>query len=140
MTDCTAIGVDQVMDVNELSGFDMDLASTYADAWSDELVGQLGKRTRALQWRSTKWIKPSEWAEQMTAICPTYNRFSAAKVGVWLAQFSNIEVQPAREYSVCLYLKGSPETLATILKQAPEAVFADEADMEKDGTLRLWWD
>lgn len=145
----------------EAAALDMDLAKTYADAWSDTLIGKLapkfltpkalgtvlrdkwidvmGYETRSLQWRSARWMKPAEWAQQMKAICPEYNGFHAGKVGSWLSRFSGVEVQPAREYSVCLYIKGKPEELTEIMGQAKQAR-ADEIDMQDDGTLRLWWD
>jgi hypothetical protein len=146
----------------EAAALDMDLAKTYADAWSDELVGKfapkfippeklgvalrdqwfdlVGANTRSLQWRSAKWMKPAEWAGQMKTVCPEYNGFHAGKVGSWLSRFGGVEVQPAREYSVCVYLKGDPKELATIERQAKQAIHADEVDMQQDGTLRLWWD
>ncbi len=145
----------------EAASLDMDLAKTYCDAWSPTLIGKLapkflspkalgdvlrdkwfdavGAETRSLQWRSARWMKPAEWAQQMKTVCPEYNGFHAGKVGSWLSRFSGVEVQPAREYSVCLYIKGDPEELAQIAGQAKQ-VRADEVDMQDDGTLRLWWD
>lgn len=144
----------------QAAALDMDLAKTYADAWSSMLIGKLasqflkpkdlgdairdkwfdvvGAEVRSLQWRSSKWIKPAEWAEQMKQVCPEYNQFHAGKVGAWLSRFSGVEVQPAREYSVCVYIKGNPEELSQIASQAKQAR-AGESDMQNDGTLRLWW-
>jgi hypothetical protein len=145
----------------EAAALDMDLARTFVDAWSNLLIGKMAPKflapqalgdalrdqwfdavaaeTRSLQWRSSKWLKPAEWAAQMKAICPEYNNFHAGKVGAWLSKFSGVEVQPAREYSVCIYLKGDPDELSQIETQA-KRFRADEVNMQDDGTLRLWWD
>jgi len=145
----------------EAGSLDMDLAKTYADAWSPTLIGklapkfvspaklgdvlqpiwfdQVGSGIRSLQWRSSRWMKAADWGQQMKMICPEYNGFHAGKVGTWLSHF-DVEVQPAREHSVCIYIKGAPESLATIENMAKRAVHADEVDLQDDGTLRLWWD
>jgi hypothetical protein len=72
----------------------------------------------------------------------TYNGFKAATVARWLKKWDGIEVQPAREYSVALYIKGptAPYVLAAMLKAAKRGTKADEAAIQADGTLRLWWD
>jgi hypothetical protein len=141
---------------------DMDLAKTYADAWSNDLIGRLAPRfippaklgevlrgqwfdlvgvhARSLEWRSSQWMTPASWAAQMELVCPEYNMFHAGKVGAWLSLLPGVEVQPAREHSVCLYLRGSPEDLAKVEWQAKKVIHADVVDMQVDGTLRLWWD
>ena len=138
------------------------MAKAFADSWSSSLIGKLapkfippaklgealrdqwfelvGVDVRSLQWRSSKWMKPAEWAEQMKTICPEYNAFHAGKVGAFLSRFNGVELQPAREYSVCVYLKGDSAELSQIETQAKRAMHASEVDMQEDGTLRLWWD
>lgn len=149
-------------DRREAAALDMDMAKAYADAWSSALVGKLapkfippvklgellraqwfdlvGAVARNLEWRCSRWMSPGECGAQFAAICPEYNQFHASKVCAWLSQFPGVEVQPAREHSVTLYLKGKPEELAQIEHQARGLIHADEVDMQMDGTLRLWWD
>jgi hypothetical protein len=144
------------------AAMDLDLAKAYADAWSDGLIGkyapkyikpaklgemlrdhwmnEVGMSIRNLQFRSSKWMAPGEWATQMKLLCPEYNGFHAGKVGAWLGRYPGVEVQPAREYSVCLYLKGDPDSLSKISSEASRVGRADESDFQGDGTLRLWWD
>jgi hypothetical protein len=44
----------------------------------------------------------------------------------------DVKVQFAREYSPCIYVKGS--------KPSKSALKADELGKEPDGTFRVWWD
>lgn len=150
------------------SAVDTDLAKAYADAWSPGLIAKYGPKyikpatlgelirehwmdevamdIRNLQFRSSNWMTPAEWASQMKVICPEYNEFHAGKVGAWLSRYPGVEVQPAREYSVCLYLKsradqkGDPASLGQIASEATRVGRASESDFQGDGTLRLWWD
>lgn len=70
----------------------------------------------------------------------TYNEFKAATVAKWLKKWAGkIEVQPAREYSVALYIKGDAEVLKD-MEDTAARVKADEIAIQSDGTLRLWWD
>lgn len=142
---------------------DMELAKAFADAWSaatqvkfaakvvppEMLSGVIaanwldGERLaydlRDLHFRSSKWMSPAEWAQQMKVCCPSYNSFSANKVSRWLAAFGGIEVQPARELSPCLYVKGDEATLKSMQAMAKQMANADEANID-GGVLRLWWD
>jgi hypothetical protein len=142
---------------------DLDLAKVFADAWPaatqikfgakvvpPELLANVitsnwldGERVaydlRNLHFRSSTWMSPVEWTQQMKVCCPSYNSFSANKVGRWLAAFGGIEVQAARELSPCLYVKGDESTLKSMVAMAKKMAGADEADID-GGVLRLWWD
>jgi hypothetical protein len=144
------------------AALDTGLAKAYADAWSPALIGknapkyigaahlgemlwdhwvhEVAMKVRTLQYRSSSWMAPSELAAQMALLCPEYNSFHAGKVCAFLARFPGVEVQPAREYSVCLYVKGDPDPLQKIASAAKAFVHADEVDYQDDGSLRLWWD
>ena len=129
---------------------DPNFALAYVDAWSDRAASEF----RDLDWRGSEWMTPAEWTEQAELIVPGYNVFDAREVGRWLQRFSGIKVQPAREGSVALYVKGSRATLEKMKELAryrhefpgggPEesealGAEADEASIQ-DGELRLWWD
>jgi len=111
-------------------------ARNLVDAYSEDY------EVRDLNYRDRAWMSPGQWQKvMMEALAWTggdYNAFNARKVGNWLKGFKGIKVQGAREYSVAVYIKGDQETLETIKDEAWGD--ADEADFERDGTLRLWWD
>jgi hypothetical protein len=122
------------------------LVRVYADAWDPHKIvalwDELGLQyeLRKLQYRSGKWTNPASWGKIMKVVCPGYNEFSAAGTASWLGRFKGISVQAAREYSVCVYIKGDPEVLQQMAADAKAAVKASEVNIQEDGTLRLWWD
>jgi hypothetical protein len=71
----------------------------------------------------------------------SYNEFEVNNVYKILKPFaSKIEIAPAREYSVAMYIKADEGTLQKILK-LQKKLKADEAAIdEESGDLRLWWD
>jgi len=121
------------------------LAKAYADAWNPSKVVaifddlDLASELRSLQYRSGKWETPAAWGKVMAVVCPHYNDFDAAKVATWLKGFKGIEVQAAREYSVCLYVRGKLDVLGHVEGDA-HLVKAQEHSRQPDGTVRLWWD
>ena len=121
------------------------LAKAYADAWSPSKVValfeelELQYELRSLTYRSSKWTTPAAWGKVMAVVCPAYNEFRATRVATWLGGFKGIEVQAARENSPALYVKGPEDVLQEMLK-AVKSVKANEAVIESNGTLRLWWD
>jgi hypothetical protein len=129
--------------------FDMEFVAAYADTWDEGFAEELRsskwgeiaeQMKRNLDWRGKRWMTPSEWEEQAAEIVPGYNDFDPHVVGEWLSGFSGIMVQPAREASVALYVKGPRATLEKMKRRAGSEASADEADIQEDGELRLWWD
>ena len=124
-----------------------DLPKVYADASAmtdadlDKAMGN-----RKLMWRSNQWVSLTAWHKAMKGAVPFgYNDFDADKVFRWLKKYAgkgNLELQAAREYSPALYIKSDdPDLLAQIEKSGRRGGGgADESDIRKDGTLRLWWD
>ena len=146
---------------------DMELAKAYADSWPPATIGKLALKIlstkdfarvlgkmdldawfgivepiRNLKWRSSQWMSPQDWIAQMKVVCPSYNEFKPSRVAKLLLDpnAKGIEVQPAREGSVCVYIKGEPEILDWIKVYSDTIAKADEAHIQGDGTLRLWWD
>lgn len=169
--------LEEAKKAGKLSPASIAMAQAYGDAWDDDVYGkyvlqvvpdamdQLLKDAdvqqklksmveRKLNWRGTEWVSPAEWAGAAKLFVPGYNAFDAAAVGKWLAKFTGIRVQAAREASVALYVQGDAETLAAMAKDAEGAVSADEISFEAPGAssgklnkpyeagdeLRLWWD
>jgi len=127
-------------------GLDVEFAEAYSDAWAPEFEREFMKTFnlsslpgRDLDWRGSRWMTPADWTDHAIGIVPSYNEFDPKRVGAWLSTFSGIKVQPAREMSVALYIKGPRATLERMRDEAERAVVADEADVRR-GELRLWWD
>jgi hypothetical protein len=115
---------------------------TYA-AYSDTSPAPKGTKLD-LDFRSGDWIPVSAWHDIMEKATPEgYNNFHAPQVAKILHAIEKefgerLEVQPAREYSVAVYVRGSQEALRKLLKK----VRADEKDMVSydPPEVRLWWD
>ena len=145
------------------ASIDMDFAKAYCDSWSKTLIGKLGPKMvspkvlaellekdwfnsvavelRDLKYRSSKWMPPAEYIAQMKVICPGYNEFTVRRLAklILAPEAAGIQLQPAREYSVCIYIKGPPEALTWLQANAQPIALADEVHLQGD-ELRLWWD
>ena len=119
--------------------------NAYSDAQDDN------HSDRTLMFRATKWMSVKQWTALMVNAVPNgYNDFNAKKVGRWLAAIERkvgagpLQMQPAREYSVCAYIRGPRETLEAIIKSGKRGGGrTDEAwwTRGKEGEeVRLWWD
>lgn len=105
--------------------------------WEEDVAPNV----RTLVYRSKNWVSPAAWLEMMKEICPRYNGFTATRVARFLLapEAHGVTVQGAREYSPALYVEGPPEALEWLVANK-DRMYADDADIQKDGTLRLWWD
>ncbi len=116
-----------------------ETARAYADC---TIGGKEGGKLRNLNFRASAPLRLLEWMECMKRATPEgYNQFNAVRVGRVLAQLGvslDAVFIPAREYSVCVYVRADGWLLQHILNNAA-ALQADEADIV-DGELRLWWD
>ena len=81
-------------------------------------------------WRETNFVKKADAVKLVKAGMPEgYNEFNAEV----LAKLpDDAQIQFAREYSPCIYVKGT--------KPSKAALKADEISKEDDGTFRVWWD
>jgi hypothetical protein len=87
-------------------------------------------------------MSPSDYVKLMTDVCPRYNDFWVKRIAKAFADpdAKGLMVQPAREMSPCLYVKGPDEVLDWLrMIMAEDVMKADEADIQ-GGVLRLWWD
>jgi hypothetical protein len=81
-------------------------------------------------WRETNFVKKADAVKLVKAGMPEgYNEFNAEV----LAKLpDDAQIQFAREYSPCIYVKGT--------KPNKSALKADEVSKEPDGMFRVWWD
>lgn len=91
----------------------------FRDANHDAKEGEFDARSneRNLQFLSPAKMTPSEATVIMKKAAPTYNEFSAAKVGKILEKFPNVRVQVGREYSPVMYIHGSNKDLMEIAQK-----------------------
>jgi hypothetical protein len=106
--------------------------------------------SRKMKFRGKTWMQPRAWQALMTQATPGgYNAFNAKRVLKWLDNLQRksgisgqLEIQPAREYSVAAYIRGPRELLELIIQKAKRSSI-DEAGWAqgKEGEeVRLWWD
>jgi len=131
------VEIREAFDEGRLDDEDMALLNAYGDSLAVEGYGP-----RNLRWRSSKWYSPKDLGEVWTLGYKDgmfgYNQFDVEEVMPWLEGWG-VEVQPAREGSVAMYVRGDRDTLEGMEAEAYEVANADEAWMRGDD-LRLWWD
>jgi hypothetical protein len=124
-------------------------------AYRDGVMFALGDPLPVESWRQLMVAALSDPTD--ANMRPTYNNFDPVRVADKLARFQ-ITIQPAREYSVAVYIRGDADALATIARMAKRWLLADEvhacerlrvpdSDYPQRGqsrhaadVLRLWWD
>jgi len=119
-------------------------ATAYADAVIPDMTDdqwQEASKVRNLLWRGER-MPLTEAAILYEAIVDGYNEFKPLMLTELKSVFDGkgIEVTPAREHSVCVYLWIPDEIKAEVLIWIVNNWNADEMDMQKDGSLRVWWD
>lgn len=129
----------------------------YADAVIHKMTGeqqQTASKLRQLQWHGER-VPLAEAAEMYASICDGYNEFEADMLARLLKAYpdAGIEVTPAREYSVVIYLYIPTEQQQIIKTWIDVNLQPKEIDLvtnftclqdgeaELDGeALRIWWD
>ena len=115
-----------------------EIAMAYADCWLDEDI-ETKLSLRNLHFRSDAWLEAESCHFLMTDIVPEYNEFDADRVFNELSGL-DIQIQIARESSVCIYVKGNEVSLKNIERKGRKLLNAQECWRQDDGTLRIWWD
>ena len=129
----------------------------YADAVIHDMTDEqweAASKQRQLNWHGER-MPLSEAAELYSTICDGYNKFRPEMFGMLQTEFpdAGIEVTPAREFSVAIYLH-IPDAFKDRVKSfVLKHLSADEVDTvtrftclqpgeaELDGeALRIWWD
>lgn len=88
-------------------------------------------RDRNLQFNSGEWVSPATAMEILQEAIPNgYNEFHPDLLQAFP---DDALVCIAREYSVCLYVKGNA-------LPSKQSIIADEQDVQDDGSVRYWWD
>jgi hypothetical protein len=101
----------------------------YADIARDPKKYKL----RELMWKSDKWVTPDQARDALYFI-KEYNYFKGKKF-YEACEGKDVELKLAREYSVCMYLKGNKSDIEQIRRKTRP----DEFSWEK-GVARMWWD
>lgn len=119
----------------------------YADAVAPcltEAAWEEAAKKRTLEWRSERRIPLQDAAVCYAQIVDGYNEFQPNMISDLHAAFADcgIEVTPAREYSVGVYLHVPDKPgLRKRVERFVRANFqADVVSWEDTGTLYIWWD
>jgi hypothetical protein len=102
-------------------------------------IGEAIYKYRNLDWRSDEWFSVTDTISLFKDYCPEYNEFQCGNLGVLSELGEDVMIQPAREGSVCIYIKGAHVVEATV-RALQMQLMADEVNMQPDNTVRVWWD
>lgn len=132
---------------NDAASIIMEFRTVYADAVTECLADaawEKAARERTLEWRSDSRIPLQDAAVCYASIVEGYNEFRPYMIAHLGAVFADcdIEVTPAREFSVAVYLHvpDKPGLRTRVEAFAQSNVQADVVSWQDDGTLRVWWD
>ena len=124
-----------------------EFKAVYADAVTECLTDaawEEAAQERTLEWRSDRRISLQDAAICYASIVEGYNEFRPFMIAHLGAVFADcdIEVTPAREFSVAVYLHvPNKPGLRTRVEAFVQSNFrADVVSWQDDGTLRIWWD
>lgn len=134
-----------------ITGMD-EFCTAYADAVIADMTDEqqtVASGQRNLSWKGDR-MPLAEAAELYAKICNGYNEFEPGMLRALDVQFggSGIEVTPARESSVAVYLhipdNGVPGLRGSVRQWIEKNWNADEIDWwdtdNMKGSLRVWWD
>ena len=133
--------------VEDVASIIKEFKTVYADAVAPcltEAVWQEVAARRQLEWRSNRRIPLQDAALCYAAIVEGYNEFQPSMIAHLGAVFADrgIEVTPAREFSVAVYLHVPDKPgLRERVEEFVQANFqADVVSWQDGGTLRVGWD
>ncbi len=121
----------------------MTITTVFADScmpanWT-EADWQEASKVRQLRWRGDR-MTLAEAAKAFSEFTDGYNEFNYTLLEKLDAAFpGEIEITPARESSVAVYLHIPDNLKERVEHFVAEHFSADEVDFE-DGLLRIWWD
>lgn len=124
-----------------------DFRKTYADAVNADMTDeqwQEAARVRRLTWQSRHRLSLADAVKCYGQMAINYNEFHAGLIQALHCAFrcDGIEVTPAREYSVAVYLHvpAVGDLRQRVETFARERFNADNVGWTDEGTLRVWWD
>ena len=133
--------------VRDVANIIAEFKTVYADAVAPcltEAVWQEVSARRRLEWRGDRRIPLQDAAVCYAQILHGYNAFQPDMIAGLHGAFADcgIEVTPAREYSVAVYLHVPDKPgLRKRVERFVRANFdADVVSWQDGGTLRVWWD
>jgi hypothetical protein len=97
---------------------------------------------RNLKFKSGVWLDPQDCYSIMSkAVSEGYNAYNSDVLKQVLDYFGDqAKYKIAREGSVCLYVKTLNELCINRMFTFINDCFIDEVHLQKDSTIRLWWD
>ena len=113
-----------------------EVQQAYFDCWIEDEEWDKLEPYRDLDWKSETFYTVEEAFKLFASAVPGYNAFSPDLINRISELFLNPKVAPAREGSVCVYIKGKPKVSFGIIR---DALSADECD-DYAGETRVWWD
>jgi hypothetical protein len=124
-----------------------EFRTTYADsldAHMSQAQWWRAEKVRRLNWQSPHRIALADAVRCYVQIDGGYNEFDPTMIGDLHDAFRDdgIQVTPAREYSVAIYLH-VPDVVGLRLRVelfVRTHFRADEVSWQDEGTLRCWWD
>ena len=124
-----------------------EFREVYADAVAPCLTDaawQEAAQKRTLEWQSDRRIPLQDAAVCYAAIVDGYNEFQPQVIADLRTAFADcgIEVTPAREYSVAVYLHipDNPGLRKQVEGFVRANFQADFVSWQDSGTLHVWWD
>lgn len=115
----------------------------YAELVLDDYDWETVSIDSILNWRSDVPIGGTDLIDIMTKIVGSYNNFDpTVHTKKLIEKFPDAEFYPARESSICIYIKPKSDKAFDHSYDTEEIrilVNADESDIH-NGELRLWWD
>lgn len=124
-----------------------EFRTTYADCLVVEITDEVWSqavRVRRLNWKSDHRLTLAEAARCYGQMAIQYNAFDPDVIADLSKAFPNdgIEVTPAREYSVAVYLHvlAVSDLRKRVETFVRERFVADDVDWVDSETLRVWWD
>lgn len=120
----------------------VDLAAQLKKVYADNVDPDAEFISR---WTPTAWeghlktAKAIEAAFFIDGVWNDYNDFKADHVAEVVGRFPKLKFRFGREYSPVLYAKGDESELEKF-KEAIKKTRPNELDLQKDNSIRAWWD
>jgi len=127
------------LNVKELYSEANEVQRAYFDCWPMDDHGLKWERLepyRNLDWKSQNYYSVEDTFNLFKSAVHGYNDFNPSLIKKISELFKRPKICPAREGSVCIYVKGKPKNS---LEEIRATLMADECD-QYGKEIRIWWD